>query len=108
MSNPRFWVPSMNVLTSEALGTLRADMRRVETTLGARLEARLAASESLLHHEIHNELQQLRQEMAQFREEVGERLRQLRDEVGRQPEAPSKSGERGGLAHDETPAAVGR
>jgi hypothetical protein len=98
----------MNVLTSEALGTLRADMRRVETTLGARLEARLAASESLLHHEIHNELQQLRQEMAQFREEVGERLRQLRDEVSGQPEALSKSRERGEQAHDNTPAAVGR
>ncbi len=98
----------MNVLTSEALGTLRADMRRVEATLGARLEARVAASESLLHHEIQNELQQLRQEMAQFRAEVAEHFRQLRDEVCRQPKSLSKGRDYGEQAHDETPAAVGR
>jgi hypothetical protein len=77
----------MGVLTSEALGTLRADMRRVETTLGARLEARVAASESLLRDEIHHELRHLRDEMAQLREEVAERLRQICEEVRRQPES---------------------
>jgi hypothetical protein len=76
----------MGVLTSEALGTLRADMRRVESTLGARLEARVAASESLLRDEIHQELNHLCEEIALFRQEVGERLRQICDEVRRQPE----------------------
>lgn len=81
---------SMGVLTSEALGTLRADMRRVETTLGARLEARVAASESLLRDEIHQELRHLCEEMAQFREEVAERLRQICEEVRRQPEVADR------------------
>jgi hypothetical protein len=76
----------MGVLTSEALGTLRADMRRVETTLGARLEARVAASESLLRDQIHQELRHLCEEMVQLREEVAERLRQICEEVRRQPE----------------------
>ena len=69
----------MGVLTSEALGTLRADMRRVETTLGARLR-----------DEIHQELRHLCEEMAQFREEVAERLRQLCEEVRRQPEVADR------------------
>jgi hypothetical protein len=80
----------MGVLTSEALGTLRADMRRVETTLGARLEARVAASESLLRDEIHQELRHLCEELAQFREEVAERLRQICEEVRRQPEVADR------------------
>jgi phosphoglycerate-specific signal transduction histidine kinase len=94
----------MNVLTSEALGTLRSDMRRVEMTLGARLEARVAASESLLHQEIHTELQQLRQEMAQFREEMSERLRQICDEVRRHPEGLATSPGAPEQAHHQAPA----
>ena len=59
----------MNI-TSEALGTLRADLRRVEVTLGARLDARMTASEALLRDEIRNELRLLREEVTRLRAEV--------------------------------------
>jgi hypothetical protein len=65
----------VNVQTSEALGTFRADLRRVETTLGARFEARVSASEAILRDEILKEIRQLREEMAEFRAELSERLR---------------------------------
>jgi hypothetical protein len=66
---------SMSGQASEALGSFRADLRRVETTLGARFEARVAASEAFLRDEILKEIRGLREEMALFRTELTEHLR---------------------------------
>jgi uncharacterized protein YydD (DUF2326 family) len=79
----------VNVQTSEALGTFRADLRRVETTLGARFEARVSASEAMLRDEILKEIRQLREEMAEFRAELGERLRLHAEDLRRHVDVAS-------------------
>lgn len=80
----------MNVQTSEALGTFRADLRRVETTLGARFEARVSASEAILRDEILKEIRQLRAEMAEFRAELSECLRFHAGDPTRHADIPSE------------------
>ena len=66
----------MNI-TSEALGALRADLRRVEITLGARIDSRVAATEQLLRDEIRNEIRQLREEVTRLRAEIARHLDQI-------------------------------
>jgi hypothetical protein len=84
----------VNVNASEALGTVRADLRRVETTLGARFEARVAMSEALVRDEIQREIRTLREEVAQFREETAERLRLLCEDLRRHLEGAPAIGPR--------------
>lgn len=43
---------AMDIHTSEAIGTLRADLRRVEVALGATIDARVWALESALRGEM--------------------------------------------------------
>ena len=72
----------MNTVTSEALGALRADLRRVEITVGTRIEARVAAAESLLREEIRSEIHQLREDVARLRAEIAELIGQILAGVG--------------------------
>ena len=71
----------MSVPTSEMIGTLRADLRRVEITLGARIDARVAANESWLRGELQKDSERLRAEMAGFREDLVARLAEAREEM---------------------------
>ena len=66
----------MNI-TSEAIGALRADLRRVEITLGTRIESRVAATEVLLREEVCGEIRQLREEVARLRAEIARQLDQI-------------------------------
>jgi hypothetical protein len=69
------------------IGTLRADLRRVEITLAARIDARVAANDSLLRDQVQREGQELRAEMAEFREDMVRRLVEARDETRRHIDA---------------------
>jgi len=71
----------MSVPTAEMIGTLRADIRRVEMTLGARIDARIAANDALLREQLQNERQQLRADIAQLRADLMQRLDECRAEM---------------------------
>jgi hypothetical protein len=58
------------VPTAEMIGTLRADLRRVEMTLGARIDARVSANDSLLRDQVHRDGEELRAEVARLQEDV--------------------------------------
>jgi hypothetical protein len=69
----------MDIHTSEAIGTLRTDLRRVEMALGMKIDARVRASASALRVEIgelrgvhRSEVGDLRSDMDKVRSEVGE------------------------------------
>jgi hypothetical protein len=73
----------MAVPTAEMIGTLRADLRRVELTLAARIDARVASNDSLLRDQVQRECQELRAEIAGLREDIVRRLVEVRDEMQR-------------------------
>jgi hypothetical protein len=54
----------------ETIGTFRADLRRVELTLGSRIDARVAANESWLRDEVQREREAMADELRRFREDV--------------------------------------
>jgi t-SNARE complex subunit (syntaxin) len=91
----------LSALTTETIGSLRADIRRVESTLGARLDLRVGATELLVRDVIQGEIRRLRQELAQFREETAQVLSQLRRDIRRQSSVDTP------LAPDAVPAGAG-
>jgi hypothetical protein len=62
---------------SESIGTLRADLRRIELTMGARIDARVGASESALRDEI----DRLGRELDRLGAEIREQIEGIRGEV---------------------------
>ena len=58
----------MDTETSKAIGTLRADLRRVEATLSAKIDASVGASASALRGEVGG----IRAETGQIQAEMGE------------------------------------
>jgi len=92
----------MSVYNFEAIGTFRADLRRVENTLGARIDARAAASEQLLRDEIHGEMRTLSHEIGQTFAELRDQLSQMHDELRHHVERPAVP------AHDDLRFVVDR
>lgn len=74
----------MSLPTSEMIGTFRADLRRVEITLGARIDARVAANDLWLRDEVQRECQEVRAEMNRLREDIAQRLVDVREDLRRQ------------------------
>ena len=50
----------------ETIGTFRADLRRVELTLGSRIDARVAANESWLRNEVQREREEVSADSVAF------------------------------------------
>ena len=65
----------MDIETSEAIETLRGDLRRVETTLSAKIDTTVQASASTLWAEMH----QMRKEMADMRLGMADMRLQMTD-----------------------------
>jgi len=73
----------MSASFAETIGSLRADLRRVEITLGTRIDARATANESWLRDEVRREREELFAELDRFREDVARCLESLRLDIRR-------------------------
>ena len=67
----------------ETIGTFRADLRRVELTLGSRIDARVAANEAWLRDEVQREREEVSAELQRFREDVARYLAEAQDALRR-------------------------
>ena len=73
----------MSASLTETIGSLRADLRRVEITLATRIDARAAANASWLCDEVRREREELFAELDRFREDVARCLADTREELRR-------------------------
>jgi predicted phage gp36 major capsid-like protein len=67
----------------ETIGAFRADLRRVELTLGSRIDARVAANETWLRNEVQREREEVSAELQRFREDVARYLAEAQDALRR-------------------------
>jgi hypothetical protein len=74
----------MPVSIAETIGMFRADLRRVELTLGSRIDTRAAANEACLRDDAQREREAMAAELCRFREEIAHSLADLREELRRQ------------------------